>query len=95
MMLGFLKVRENIPKDAMERMYVEILASHVADRVRTLMTNLIRDMNRLAGMEFVPSDQAEPGDFGPSDAIDEGKSCLLYTSPSPRDRSVSRMPSSA
>ena len=25
----------------------------------------------------------------------EGMSCLLYTSPSPRDRSVSRMPSSA
>ena len=24
-----------------------------------------------------------------------GKNCLLYTSPSPRDRSVSRMPSSA
>ena len=27
--------------------------------------------------------------------MDGGKSCLLYTSPSPRDRSVSRMPSSA
>ena len=26
---------------------------------------------------------------------DSHKSCLLYTSPSPRDRSVSRMPSSA
>ena len=25
----------------------------------------------------------------------EGKNCLLYTSPSPRDRSLSRMPSSA
>ena len=25
----------------------------------------------------------------------EARSCLLYTSPSPRDRSVSRMPSSA
>ena len=27
--------------------------------------------------------------------IDDGYSCLLYTSPSPRDRSLSRMPSSA
>ena len=27
--------------------------------------------------------------------LDESKACLLYTSPSPRDRSVSRMPSSA
>ena len=26
---------------------------------------------------------------------DEGKNCLLYTSPSPRDRQKSRMPSSA
>ena len=27
--------------------------------------------------------------------VGEGKSCLLYTSPSPRDLSTSRMPSSA
>ena len=27
--------------------------------------------------------------------IADGTSCLLYTSPSPRDRSLSRMPSSA
>ena len=27
--------------------------------------------------------------------IDTGKSCLLYTSPSPRDATLSRMPSSA
>ena len=27
--------------------------------------------------------------------VDLGKSCLLYTSPSPRDREKSRMPSSA
>ena len=29
------------------------------------------------------------------EAIDEIKNCLLYTSPSPRDLSTSRMPSSA
>ena len=28
-------------------------------------------------------------------AVDEQKACLLYTSPSPRDRTRSRMPSSA
>ena len=28
-------------------------------------------------------------------SIDELKDCLLYTSPSPRDKTVSRMPSSA
>ena len=30
-----------------------------------------------------------------NDAVTAAKICLLYTSPSPRDRSVSRMPSSA
>ena len=30
-----------------------------------------------------------------AESIDQGKPCLLYTSPSPRDRQKSRMPSSA
>ena len=29
------------------------------------------------------------------EAVDDGEICLLYTSPSPRDRTRSRMPSSA
>ena len=34
--------------------------------------------------------------FGyPTKSLDELKNCLLYTSPSPRDESTSRMPSSA
>ena len=42
----------------------------------------------------------DDGGFGTSfekitEAIDEVYSCLLYTSPSPRDLSTSRMPSSA
>ena len=32
---------------------------------------------------------------GPDDMPAHLKACLLYTSPSPRDRSISRMPSSA
>ena len=32
---------------------------------------------------------------GPKKKMAGGKSCLLYTSPSPRDRTRSRMPSSA
>ena len=35
-----------------------------------------------------------PENFGVG-AVDIGGSCLLYTSPSPRDLSTSRMPSSA
>ena len=33
--------------------------------------------------------------FGPRNPGSEGHSCLLYTSPSPRDKRQSRMPSSA
>ena len=35
------------------------------------------------------------GERGRVAILDELDTCLLYTSPSPRDRSVSRMPSSA
>ena len=33
--------------------------------------------------------------FATESGIDQSKACLLYTSPSPRDRTRSRMPSSA
>ena len=39
-----------------------------------------------ACMAYLPSHEAQHGNYS---------SCLLYTSPSPRDRSISRMPSSA
>ena len=46
-------------------------------------------------------DHTRPSTFGPGGltalnaALDEAFACLLYTSPSPRDRTRSRMPSSA
>ena len=36
-----------------------------------------------------------PDLYGPSGLKVDSKACLLYTSPSPRDRQKSRMPSSA
>ena len=46
--------------------------------------------------------EADPGPIVQFELLDDGRSaliyattCLLYTSPSPRDRSLSRMPSSA
>ena len=36
-----------------------------------------------------------PADIGKTRYIRETKTCLLYTSPSPRDKGQSRMPSSA
>ena len=43
-----------------------------------------------AGVAYVPQGRMIIPDFSIKDNI-----CLLYTSPSPRDRNVSRMPSSA
>ena len=37
----------------------------------------------------------KPSDYYKLEKLDPAYSCLLYTSPSPRDRSLSRMPSSA
>ena len=39
-------------------------------------------------------ERKHPIDMAP-DALPQSDACLLYTSPSPRDRSLSRMPSSA
>ena len=42
-----------------------------------------------------PGQDGLPGKSAYQSWLDAGNVCLLYTSPSPRDRSVSRMPSSA
>ena len=47
-------------------------------------------LSALAEPTEVPLTQEVQGEH-----IDEVRSCLLYTSPSPRDRTRSRMPSSA
>ena len=53
-------------------------------------------------MNFIPGDPASLilGESAPAEAREQlneelGMNCLLYTSPSPRDRTRSRMPSSA
>ena len=58
------------------------------------------------GTRFLPASKATPKEMLPiidkplvqyavEEAIDSGINCLLYTSPSPRDGQISRMPSSA
>ena len=63
-----------------------------------------RDLGLGVGVAFNPSTEPEAGAKAASGAgadlclcmsINPGYSCLLYTSPSPRDRTRSRMPSSA
>ena len=71
----------------------------------------IEGVEELTGTTFkIPADRIEAGTYLVAAAITNGKitikkidsarmgsiiDCLLYTSPSPRDRNVSRMPSSA
>ena len=61
-----------------------VLASHNQGKLQELAAIL---EPAIPGLELVSYDGPEP--------VEDGISCLLYTSPSPRDRSVSRMPSSA
>ena len=62
------------------------------------MLNAISDLNdinkeiKAEGKETAKYRKTIPATFEP---ILMGITCLLYTSPSPRDRSLSRMPSSA
>ena len=49
----------------------------------------------LLGSGALKIGEAGEFDYSGSQAIKALKDCLLYTSPSPRDRSLSRMPSSA
>ena len=47
-------------------------------------------------IEGVPSDNSQEGDLNTNTQVGgNNTSCLLYTSPSPRDGLLSRMPSSA
>ena len=49
-----------------------------------------------AAQEFLPVSEVQEGMHGYAKTVVHGtKICLLYTSPSPRDRQKSRMPSSA
>ena len=41
------------------------------------------------------AEKVKADDYATQKAVDDAKACLLYTSPSPRDRQKSRMPSSA
>ena len=56
-------------------------------------------VNEKDGTIGVTKVSSTPGNFGQAvlTALEQAlsKFCLLYTSPSPRDRSISRMPSSA
>ena len=64
-----------------------LVANGCDDETASILSDLIRNAERDGSLSH--------GLFGLPAYVSGLKSCLLYTSPSPRDRSVSRMPSSA
>ena len=79
------------------------LKQHLLMTLRDLDTyvKLRNEVVRVRHAQMAAAGNPQPMDFSQAewaedlDALGKGKGCLLYTSPSPRDRQKSRMPSSA
>ena len=68
----------------------------VEDRHRTIQDKKDRVKNALASNKLLDTDvKRDALELAKSGAWDDAGPCLLYTSPSPRDGLLSRMPSSA
>ena len=72
----------------------------VEDEDQSALQDRIRKMYREIQSEHHGSDHAvqatiESRPMSPAEPVEPGMICLLYTSPSPRDKRQSRMPSSA
>ena len=64
------------------------------DRIAARAIELLKS-RRAGRLTFLPLNKIRASGSGGSAAFARGARCLLYTSPSPRDRTRSRMPSSA
>ena len=63
--------------------------------IKEAMPDAVIDIQDLAGDGNHYSATITSSQFAGKSKIEQHKICLLYTSPSPRDRQKSRMPSSA
>ena len=78
----------------------DVVLYEVSDGIAKITLNRPDQMNAWTG-ELSDELQARLGEADRDDEVvvvvitGAGKACLLYTSPSPRDRTRSRMPSSA
>ena len=81
-----------VKKSELNSSWFEIDAKNaVVGRLATIVSKIIRGKNKAT---YTP--HMDTGDFVVVKNIEHAKfTCLLYTSPSPRDRQKSRMPSSA
>ena len=67
---------------------MKILLTGKTGQIGEELNNIIGDLGNLITVDKEQLDLSKPNSIEPV-------ICLLYTSPSPRDRSLSRMPSSA
>ena len=72
-----------------------ILATGNPGKVRELSAMLNGHYSVVSQKEMQVEEVPETGSSFIENALIKARNCLLYTSPSPRDRSLSRMPSSA
>ena len=97
----YKKVKQGKLQKSEYKKYKKILESYIRRLKHRHYTNLIgvaeADSRKLWSIMNEVIDRKQTKHMFPSDFVDKGKtiSCLLYTSPSPRDRQKSRMPSSA
>ena len=67
----------------------------IARRARGHSMTIVGDVAQRTTGEAGSWDELLPPEFGEVNRFDLSTNCLLYTSPSPRDKRQSRMPSSA
>ena len=67
----------------------------IAQSIRDETERENNTLEMIASENFVSAEVQEAQGSVMTNKYAEGYPCLLYTSPSPRDRSLSRMPSSA
>ena len=91
---GFTKLKNDFDLDdtTVSKVFLSLLSVSSENFIRSFQLKLLDDIvftnKRLAKIGYVPHDTC-------TFCKEETETCLLYTSPSPRDLSTSRMPSSA
>ena len=86
-----VSITDKLVKEAYDRIVKEVNARHILVRVAPNAT----PADTLAAYTKITEARNKVLEGGDFEKIAKAYSCLLYTSPSPRDRTRSRMPSSA
>ena len=79
----------------LEKEKVVFTADSDAIMTKGIIGLLVRAFSNQSPQEIVDADTSFIDQIGLKDQLSPTRACLLYTSPSPRDATLSRMPSSA